>query len=453
MKPSLVLALLLLSAPAARADDVTPQGEPGAQTQAERPDPRLALLEQELLRKLQEPGLDRKSPEYRQFASAFRARLDGVMEEVPPNALNKGYHARILARLDESGSRQAVADLNAGLESNPADHELRVSLGHVQALNGDYPSAAATARAVLDFQGEPRPTPQQIEQARSLWYSTKDRIAGASTSETRPLAGTIVQTGPAVVAADDRPAVLAIKAGSALPGAVPATVTSGSDAENPPASSPYWPWPAGWALTLIGGAAALKRKLDDENLTGPVAMTGMGLSLLAFSAMFPPASVVTTPEGVKLILAPAVAKAAVGTVGSALTAKGAVEVGQALVSNATGDGTSSQGNPEPKGGEPSKPTVEQRLDKVGLPREGNFRFEPPKNYKPGNELPSVRDGKVKGYVDRHGNVWYKGNYHGKPGQFDFEWDVQLSEAGKRLWGQFARGKSYINVRPDGLLSH
>lgn len=130
----------------------------------------------------------------------------------------------------------------------------------------------------------------------------------------------------------------------------------------------------------------------------------------------------------------------------------ALEEGVDLVSFAkSNSGEDSSGEKSRSGS--GKQSVESRVKNARLPTEGDFRYEPPKRYRPGNDLPTVKDGASKGYVDRHGNVWRVGKYHGKPGLFNIEWDVQLSEAGKRMWGQFSRGKNYINVRPDGMLSH
>lgn len=83
----------------------------------------------------------------------------------------------------------------------------------------------------------------------------------------------------------------------------------------------------------------------------------------------------------------------------------------------------------------------------GLPTDGRFHFVPD-----GNKIEFNRSN--GGYVDRYGNVWVKGPYHGDPKLgFTYEWDVQLSASGKNAWGKFANGKGYINVRPDGGLSH
>jgi hypothetical protein len=62
-------------------------------------------------------------------------------------------------------------------------------------------------------------------------------------------------------------------------------------------------------------------------------------------------------------------------------------------------------------------------------------------------------------LDRFGNEWQQGPAHGQAAAAGFtsEWDVQLSAAGARRWGQFAKkgvgGKQYLNLTPDGFLSH
>lgn len=105
------------------------------------------------------------------------------------------------------------------------------------------------------------------------------------------------------------------------------------------------------------------------------------------------------------------------------------------------------------------PSIRSRLRNAGLhglPGGGSgptgpFRYIPPKGYRAGNPLP--RNG--NGYVDRFGNVWVEGPYHGNP-DFDFhrEWDVQLSPSGKDWWHRYHGTRpDYINVRPDGHLSH
>lgn len=62
-------------------------------------------------------------------------------------------------------------------------------------------------------------------------------------------------------------------------------------------------------------------------------------------------------------------------------------------------------------------------------------------------------------MDRFGNEWRQGPAHGRAALAGHrrEWDVQLSQAGWRRWGQAAKhgvgGQPYLNVTPDGFLSH
>jgi hypothetical protein len=82
---------------------------------------------------------------------------------------------------------------------------------------------------------------------------------------------------------------------------------------------------------------------------------------------------------------------------------------------------------------------------------GKYRFRPEKGAK---QLTTVPTRAGKAYVDRFGNVWKQGPYHGDPSKgFTMEWDVQLSPQGKTMWGGAAKGKDYINVAPDGTISH
>jgi hypothetical protein len=101
--------------------------------------------------------------------------------------------------------------------------------------------------------------------------------------------------------------------------------------------------------------------------------------------------------------------------------------------------------------DPNKNKSNSIMDKVkskNLPTEGKIKFEPK-----GNNLEFNKQ--LKGYVDSHGNVWRKGPYHGDPNlDFQFEWDVVLSKKGVNMWGEYLKpGKNYINVRPDGVISH
>jgi len=108
------------------------------------------------------------------------------------------------------------------------------------------------------------------------------------------------------------------------------------------------------------------------------------------------------------------------------------------------------------------PSIRGRLRAAGthgLPggrqASGPFRYRPPEGYNPSDPLP--RNGRNGGFIDRFGNEWQQGPYHGDPDlPFSHEWDVQLSARGRR-WYERAnpghRAPDYINVRPDGYLSH
>jgi hypothetical protein len=104
------------------------------------------------------------------------------------------------------------------------------------------------------------------------------------------------------------------------------------------------------------------------------------------------------------------------------------------------------------------PSIRSRLRDAGLPggsestQIGPFRYRPPEDYLPGNPLPKADGG---GYFDRFRNIWKKGPYHGDPSKpFTFEWDVQLSDAGRQYFRELGLGeKGYVNVAPDGTLSH
>lgn len=102
--------------------------------------------------------------------------------------------------------------------------------------------------------------------------------------------------------------------------------------------------------------------------------------------------------------------------------------------------------------------IRHQMREVGLPgwqsRTGPFRFRAPTRWsRSGASLPRT------GAVDRFGNVWQRGPAHGRAGAagFEFEWDVQLSQQGLNAWGEHAHRRSdggwYINVTPDGRLSH
>ena len=93
-------------------------------------------------------------------------------------------------------------------------------------------------------------------------------------------------------------------------------------------------------------------------------------------------------------------------------------------------------------------TIKARIKAAQLPNEGKIRFVPDDDYDPSE--PILR-GPGNGYLDRFSNEWIKGPSRtaGQP----FEWDVQLSELGKRRLGHLSRDGRHINVSLDGRITH
>lgn len=181
MNLSLALVLLLLPPLPGRADDaaILPDERPG-QTQPDKPAPQLTQLDRSLTQKQEAKANGLLPPEqYQDFLVKFRGALDAVMARVPPDSINKGLHAQILARLGDAESNQAADALRAGLKSDPADHTLRAALGAVEYERKNYREAAAAAKALLDPALNPPPSKEVIEKARALWFIAKDRGAGS----------------------------------------------------------------------------------------------------------------------------------------------------------------------------------------------------------------------------------------------------------------------------------
>jgi hypothetical protein len=93
-------------------------------------------------------------------------------------------------------------------------------------------------------------------------------------------------------------------------------------------------------------------------------------------------------------------------------------------------------------------TTKSRLKAVALPTTGKIRFVPPRRYNPSTPL---QRGRQNGFLDRFNNEWVKGPSRtaGEP----FEWDVQLSEAGRAMLGWASRDGSHLNVSPTGKITH
>ena len=93
-------------------------------------------------------------------------------------------------------------------------------------------------------------------------------------------------------------------------------------------------------------------------------------------------------------------------------------------------------------------SISGRIKAAGLPKRGRIRYVPPKNYNPNQALPR---GRQNGYIDRFGNEWVSGpsRTRGEP----FEWDVQLSEKGRKQLGWLTRDGTHCNVSLSGKVTH
>ena len=92
--------------------------------------------------------------------------------------------------------------------------------------------------------------------------------------------------------------------------------------------------------------------------------------------------------------------------------------------------------------------MKARIKAADLPSSGKIRFVPDKDYHPSEPL--LR-GPNKGYLDRFGNEWIKGpsRTSGEP----FEWDVQLSQLGRKQLGWLSRDDRHINISLSGRITH
>lgn len=92
-------------------------------------------------------------------------------------------------------------------------------------------------------------------------------------------------------------------------------------------------------------------------------------------------------------------------------------------------------------------SVRNQIKNAGLPITGKYR------YIPDPKLGVQYSKSEKGYIDKFGNIWKEGPYHGNPNlNFKKEWDVQLSR--RSSWRGLPHARNgYINIRPDGKISH
>lgn len=312
---SLLLVLVFSAALPVRA-------EPSASASAP-----LLALEAELSRAQHSRDLSRLSPEaYAAWVPGFRARLDEAYGRLQTTPADVSMRARLLSRLGQSES--TLAGVDQALGSAPNDPELLRAKGQLLYDAGDYQGANAAALQAWEASG------RRDQGAFALMKMTEGRTRVAGDVQAAPQPRKNSAAPSVAIETDERPAT-ALHRLNRLQAEVP-TLASTSDAGNPPPSSPYWPWPAGWALGLLGAAWAVKKRLDHEGLTGPLLMTGAGVSLLAASTMFPPSALMATPEGLTFISV-GVGQAITATSGSAATAYGMKSGTEQLISRASGN--------------------------------------------------------------------------------------------------------------------
>lgn len=172
------------------------------------PDPQLIRLESELTRKLDDRRRGALPPDqYRVFAAQFRDELDKALAHAPPTPVNRGHHALILSRLDESGPGQALAGLDRALEAAPNDPALFNAKGSIQLQQGDYQGAFASASAILNYNQEHGQPPDTA--ALALYHSSRGRgTPGGGAAAAATALPAAKMDPPAAAARNDRAPIL-----------------------------------------------------------------------------------------------------------------------------------------------------------------------------------------------------------------------------------------------------
>ncbi|MBB71513.1 MAG: hypothetical protein CMF50_03865 [Legionellales bacterium] len=126
--------------------------------------------------------------------------------------------------------------------------------------------------------------------------------------------------------------------------------------------------------------------------------------------------------------------------------------GPAAAGGGKGGGRGGGGSGDGGDGNDKKPgrkwTKKARIKAAQLPNEGKIRFVPDDRYQPSEPM---RRGPNNGFLDKFGNEWIKGPSR-TAGQA-FEWDVQLSDLGRKQLGWASRDTLHINVSLDGRITH
>ncbi len=117
--------------------------------------------------------------------------------------------------------------------------------------------------------------------------------------------------------------------------------------------------------------------------------------------------------------------------------------------NAKSSGKSDAEKSNSEHGAPKVWSTKARIKAAQLPTTGKIRYIPPPGYKPSNPLPKNHE--TQGIRDKFGNVWTKGSSR-TTGEF-FEWDVQLSDLGRKKLGWASRDGKHLNVSLKGRITH
>lgn len=101
----------------------------------------------------------------------------------------------------------------------------------------------------------------------------------------------------------------------------------------------------------------------------------------------------------------------------------------------------------------------KKLQDSKLPMDGDVQYIPPRDWKAHQPLKKG----TKGFLDDYGNEWVKGDLRFHKGKHhpdvmqegNFEWDVQLSKAGRHKFRDHLKDKNqtHLNVSWKGKVTH
>ena len=176
--------------------------------------PVLSALEKKLTAEFDAHDNETVPPEkHKLFLQEFRPEFEKAFAAAPPSPENEALRARVFVKLGDH--KEAVANLQGALKTQPNDPTLRVSLGRTRLEEKDYAGALAEAKAVLEKDPD-------NEAAKFLKFESRLRVAPTSTDAGHPTSSGGQATQPA--ATGDHPTVVFTSALKHVPivSAVPA---------------------------------------------------------------------------------------------------------------------------------------------------------------------------------------------------------------------------------------